>query len=142
MPPCMSEAYQARVAAAFAPLPAPHPADEALLPRQRPALGGAATRQPFRPDHQADREVARAAASLRARQHATLSASFAGGGQAGAAGDGGQPGSSRLARGLSSLADSVAGGAAWLWNAPDPGAGGGGGSRLAAGCGKGGGGGG
>lgn len=114
----MSVAYQERVAAAFAPLPEPHPADETLLPRQRPALGGAATRQPFRPDQQADRDVARAVAVLRARQHSTLSASFAAGNRGPIES---QPGTSRLARGLSSLADSVAGGAAWLWNSPDPG---------------------
>lgn len=146
MPPCCSPAFQQHVAAAFEALPTPQPANETLLPRQRPALGGAATREPFRPDKQADRVIFRAAASLRASQHATLSVLTSVNGQQGAGGvgapeqsqpnssreqpsqpgssrsrhDQSQPGSSRLVRGLSALVDSVAGGAfSWLWNAPN-----------------------
>ena len=78
MPPCCSPAYRCQVAEAFALLPAPHPATEALLPRQHPGTGGAASRPPFRPDRSADRAMARAAASLRARQQGTLSSSTVG----------------------------------------------------------------
>ena len=127
MPPCCAPAYQQQVASAFEPLPVPQPANETLLPRQNPALGGAATRPPFRPDKQADRVVARAAASLRARQQATLSIATS---ISGREGSGGlrttaeqqlQPGSSRLVRGLSVFKDSFGAGVNWLWNAPNPG---------------------
>ena len=127
------------MAAAFQPLPKPLPATEALLPRQNPLLGGAATRPPFRPDKDADRAFSRAAASVRARQQATLSVSAVAGGTTGPTppgsgrGAGSQPatgrhqrqpsGGSRLVRGLSAVKDSISEGASWLWHGRDPGAG-------------------
>lgn len=148
LPPCASPECQQRVAAAFALLPAPHPATEALLPRQRTVTGGAATRPPFRPDKEADRAFSRAAASVHLRQQAALNAGAAAG-AAGAAAAGGaaggpgagrrhvtvqlpsEPGSARpaahspgerLVRGLSAVKDSITEGASWFWNGrPNPG---------------------
>ena len=111
------------MALAFLLLPEPQPAVEELLPRQSLVSGGAATRPPFRPDRAADRDVARAVADLHSRQHATLSrvatVGRAGESSSGGGGEPQQPGSSRLARSLSAVKDSLA--ASWLWNAPDPG---------------------
>jgi hypothetical protein len=122
------------VTVAFEPLPEPHPASEILLPRQNPALGGAATRPPFRPDRDAEKAVARAAASLRSRQQATLSGATSATARAGGLEYRQQPhqqqqshhqqagGGSRLARSLSTVKDSLTEGASWLWNTPNPGA--------------------
>ncbi|PRW39140.1 kinase domain [Chlorella sorokiniana] len=148
LPPCASPEYQQRAAAAFALLPSPHPATEALLPRQRTVTGGAATRPPFRPDKEADRAFSRAAASVHLRQQAALNADMAAGaagtaaagaaavGSPGAPGAGRRhvtiqlpsaPGSARpavqspgerLVRGLSAVKGSITEGASWFWNGP------------------------
>ncbi|KAL4440168.1 hypothetical protein ABPG75_003169 [Micractinium tetrahymenae] len=152
LPACCTPAYRAQVAGAFAPLPAPVPASEQLLPRQQPSTGGSATKTPFRPDRSTDRAVARAAGLLRTRQQAALSVASslarndsgslaaAAAGAAGAAGSGALPplapappghrrhlrqasgasAGARLGRTLSAVKDSLATGATWLLNTPDP----------------------
>lgn len=150
MPPCAAPEYRRQVEGLFRLLPAAQPASEALLPRQDPATGGAATRPPFRPDRSLDLALSRAAASLRLRQQAALGAGGAAAppGVASPPGSGrgegpgsAQPGSARtpggvhhtrhgsagagaggrLVRGLSAVKDSLAEAGSWLWNGRDHG---------------------